>query len=130
MHHLSVQKFPAVFHRKTFALKRYGNLKLTECLDSIGSSNSNLISFGAVSGLKWVKVDAKPKILIKYKVSNTKVFLLQRLMYVKSNHTFDINCHCDSIIDFLANYFVEILIFPMKKYHLKLTKILDSIDKF
>ena len=47
----------------SFALKRH-NSKLTECLDSIGTSNSYLISFGAVSGL--FKVDAKPQLLIKY----------------------------------------------------------------
>ena len=27
-----------------------------------------------------------------------------RFMQVKSNHTIEINCHCDSIIDFLANF--------------------------
>ena len=70
MHHLSVQTFPADILSKdvSFAQKRC-NSKLTECLDSIGTSNSYLISFGAVSGL--FKVDAKPQLLIKYKVSNT-----------------------------------------------------------
>ena len=40
-------------------------------------------------------------------------------MHVKSNHTFDINCHCDSIIDFLANSYFIVQIYHEKSFKMK-----------
>ena len=45
-------------------------------------------------------------------------------MLVKSNHTFDINCslcqiHCDSIIDFLANFYFIVQIYHAKGFKMK-----------
>ena len=40
-------------------------------------------------------------------------------MHVKLNHTFDINCHCDSIIDFLANSYFIVQIYHAKTFKMK-----------
>ena len=40
-------------------------------------------------------------------------------MHVKSNQTFDINCHCDSIIDFLANSYFIVQIYHDKSFKMK-----------
>ena len=40
-------------------------------------------------------------------------------MRVKSNHTFDINSHCDSIIDFLANSYFIVQIYHAKSFKMK-----------
>ena len=34
-------------------------------------------------------------------------------------HTFDINCHCDSIIDFLANSYFIVQIYHAKSFKMK-----------
>ena len=40
-------------------------------------------------------------------------------MHVKSNETFDINCHCDSIIDFLSNSYFIVQIYHAKSFKMK-----------
>ena len=41
------------------------------------------------------------------------------LMHVKLNHTFEINCHCDSIIDFFANSYFILQIYHAKRFEMK-----------
>jgi hypothetical protein len=44
---------------------------------------------------------------------------VERLMHVKLNHTYYISCHCDSIIDFLANSYFIVQIYHAKSFKMK-----------
>ena len=51
-------------------------------------------------------------------------------MHVKSNHTFDINCHCDSSKDFLANSYFIVQIYHTPKALKVFIKTLKSVVQF
>ena len=52
---------------------------------------------------------------------------MQCLIHIKSNQTFDINCHCGSIIDFLANSYFIVQTHYAKSFKMKYSQFFIGI---